>query len=272
MTTIITRLYSSKKKAESVILALREERFTDRDVDLIASAGSGNADKESLQDEILSSGVFRRAAEIYAEHVAAGKALVVVRAPVGRAVEAEEIVDEFEAVETDVAHTEVFVSTMAEPFESQNTNYLPMLPPSDQLILTGDGLPGTLKYKTPLSSLLGLPLLSKARARAVLVKEKTMPFSTATGLPMLVDRDPTASLVDEATPFSSAIGLPLLIKLYSQAPSKSARISAETESPTFSEAEETADMPEETAAAVEAAAATESDGNNADTGDAAKTD
>ncbi len=206
MTTIITRLYSDKKKATSVISALKEARLADRDVDVFDSS---SASKDSVAD-MKSSGVHESAAKTYAKLVGDGNALVVVRAPVGRAIEAAEILDGFDPVDAGVEQTEVFVSALSESSMWGGAEPTATLTSGNQFMMSNEGFPPLSDNELPLSTALGLEALSTANPRAKLLTDNPTPFSSAIGQSLLLDREPKVELMnDNPTPLSSAFGISL---------------------------------------------------------------
>lgn len=218
MTTIITRLYSNAKKANSVVAALKKEHFTDSEITVIATGSKKDADAAAYKDDILAGGVAPDAADVYAGQVADGKALVVVRAPVGRAVDAQAVVDAHEPIDAGVENTDVYVSTQKGMSVMDKTS----TPASDyahRLMVSGDALPALSEQSFPFSSKFGFELLSDTPARAEL-SDDDMPLSSFFKMNMLSDREPNIELSDRKPnfdlskqnpfPMSSMLGWKLL--------------------------------------------------------------
>jgi hypothetical protein len=91
MTTILSRLYADREQADSVAADLKAEGYGARDMDVIAA--SEGASHDAVRQDISKAGVAATAAGIYAGRVAGGNALVVVRAPFGKAQKAGNIMD-----------------------------------------------------------------------------------------------------------------------------------------------------------------------------------
>ena len=72
MTTIITRLYSSKEEADRVIAGLREQDYRIEELGVIAGPDNPEVrgDEYALRSQMMSAGVFENAAKVYAERVA----------------------------------------------------------------------------------------------------------------------------------------------------------------------------------------------------------
>ena len=97
MSTIITRLYRSQTAAKSVTDALKEAGFLDSHMDTFSGGGTkaanddedgktkkkskSKASGEAMAAKLMKAGVYPKAAETYAEHLASGETLVVLRAP-----------------------------------------------------------------------------------------------------------------------------------------------------------------------------------------------
>lgn len=171
MTTTITRLYASQADAEAAVKTLKDEMHQDRDISMIAGTppsedAESTASADSYIGAIKSAGVYDAAAKIYADHVAGGKALVVYRAPFGRARSAGVLMDSCNPVETDVKYTAVYdrgrdIGTVRSP--SGQVNVL-----RDTLILSS----GRKKKSnpTPFSSALRLPVLSTYKKKSSSLK------------------------------------------------------------------------------------------------------
>ncbi|MCR9123036.1 MAG: hypothetical protein NXH91_12265 [Phyllobacteriaceae bacterium] len=207
MSTIITRLYSSADKAKIVAARLKAEEYLDRDVDVIAKGRKGSL--KTLKADISAAGVYPNAAATYAERVADGDVLVVVRAPIGQAIKAKAVVDEVGSIDAGVKYTEVYKGTGTSSARLARQRHLPPLLPNEAKIMTNDGL---IRSGTPFSSLFGIPLLSSGRTgKARLITKRTTPFSSFFGMSLLARNSGRSQLMTQnTTPFSSMFGLPLL--------------------------------------------------------------
>ncbi|MBO6639249.1 MAG: hypothetical protein JJ920_16310 [Roseitalea sp.] len=207
MSTIITRLYASKDAAKSVASRLKQEEYRAGDVDVITKGGKGGL--KTLKADISAAGVYPNAAATYAERVADGDVLLVVRAPIGQAVKARAIVDEVASIDAGVKYTEVYKGTGTSSARLARQRHLPPLLPNEAKIMTDDGL---ISSGTPFSSLFGIPLLTGGRTgKARLMTRRTTPFSSLLGLGLLARNSGRSQLMTQnTTPFSSMFGLPLL--------------------------------------------------------------
>lgn len=210
MTTIITRLYGDKRKASRVVSALKSENYLDRDIDVITGKDDpDDPEHAALRAEMKKAGVYANAAATYAEKVAEGNALLVLRAPFGRAKGALPIIDAHNSIDAGVKYTEVYAGAR-ESVKVKRDQYLPILL-NDQTMMSGDVLPGLVKTSTPFSSAFGIPVLMESKGKAKLLTDNPTPFSSLFGMTLLTRGGPSAKLMtDNPTPFSSLFGLPLL--------------------------------------------------------------
>ncbi len=106
MTTVITRLYKSKKAATTVMKALQDAGFPDATLDIIEA---GTEDAEGV---MIAARVPKDSAAIYSTELAEGTALLIARAPFtpfGAAREAMRIVDAQDSLPSAVANDNAFV-------------------------------------------------------------------------------------------------------------------------------------------------------------------
>lgn len=85
MTTVITRLFDNEENARSIAAKLRDKRLPRRAVEVIAADGG---DASAIAARLSRAMVHDEAVPVYAEHIAQGKAALVVRAtykPLGAA-------------------------------------------------------------------------------------------------------------------------------------------------------------------------------------------
>ena len=106
MTTIVTRLYSDAKTAETAVTALKLQNHPDENIDTISSGSGAKAAMVAAQ-------VPDESAAAYSKAMKSGNTLVVVRAPVvpfGAARNAIDTLDEFEAMDAGVQNENVYLS------------------------------------------------------------------------------------------------------------------------------------------------------------------
>ena len=179
MTTIITRYYATADAAVAATAALADE---DMRMDFVYRFVGG-----ATADDIILTGIYPTAAKAYAARLAEGGSLVVVRAPFGQSYFVKDILDAHHPIESGVAYSDQYVESQPSHPERYNA-YLPVLLDSDTLILSGSAFPAVAK-EWSFSRMLGLPLLSnKPSGRAKLLNDNSTPFSSALGLPLLIDK------------------------------------------------------------------------------------
>ena len=190
MTTLITRLYATPKRASAAADALKANNFRDKQFDVIAAPeGKKIAAKTALASvkaALAQAGVIPKSAMVYAEKIMEGNALVVVRAPIGASFKANAVLDSFESVDAgvrDEVHLPAEVSRPPKRYRPSATSLLPR----DAMILSGEKfMPALMSSSTLFSRKLGLPLLSRRKEpRARLISGSTTPFSSMLGLPLL---------------------------------------------------------------------------------------
>lgn len=155
--TVITRLYENEDAARAVARRLRRERFPDRAVQIIAP-GAG-LDRDALEDKMTRARVRPGAAATYADRVAEGAALLVIRAtykPLGAARIAREAVERSETVDAGVPVEEYKVES--------GPDHAPSVLKDHPRFLT---LPPDPEGHRPglVTSRLGLPLLTQHRRK-----------------------------------------------------------------------------------------------------------
>jgi hypothetical protein len=107
MTTIITRLYPDLATAQGVVAALKDAGHGDDTIDIIAKDGDGAAGHRMLAARVPAV-----SAEAYAQRVAKGAALVVVRAPfapMGTARHAMRVVNRTASIDVGIADEDVYI-------------------------------------------------------------------------------------------------------------------------------------------------------------------
>ena len=215
MSTLIARLYDFPADALGAVNELKNAGYLDGEVNLIGPATAADHANDNVAASIASAGVPASDAEAFAAAVAQGKALVTVRALLGAAVGAIEILDAHSPANQAPQQAEYY-STYP-PSENPLSEALgwPMISDDPAPFSRFFGLPVLSNSKAPLSPFLGLPLLSGAatgRSRS----SYSAPFSAFFGLPLLINETRSsvsaARLVDDPAPFSRWLGLPVLTK------------------------------------------------------------
>lgn len=179
MTTIITRYYATADAAVAATAALADE---DMRMDFVHRFIGG-----ASADDIARTGMYAAAAQAYAARLAEGGSLVVVRAPFGQSYFVKDILDAHHPIDSGVDYSEQYVESQPTHPERYN-QYLPVLLDSDALILSGSLFP-PVANDWSFSKMFGMPLLSnKPSGRAKLLNDNSTPFSSALGLPLLIDK------------------------------------------------------------------------------------
>jgi len=177
MTTIVSRLYASKAKAQAVADALRAEGFPASIVDVI-EAGAGDT-----AAAIRAARVPAASAATYAAQMSAGgKALVVCRAPfnpIGAARRAMQIVDSHDPLRSGIADEDAYVA------EEIRTDYMLSVLTDHPRFFSMDIIPGSDLVRGPISNAFGIPLLSRRKRDSAMrgggfMSTKFLPFPLLT--------------------------------------------------------------------------------------------
>ena len=189
MSQTISRMYGTPEQAASAKSALEEEDYSD--VHLVSGESAG-ASIDEIVAAIIKGNVLKSHARVYAEGISQGGSLVTVHAPFGGAAMATRILDRFGPIESGISEPESLIMSWDEATPMSCILQMP--------VLMDDPVPFSSFWNVPplsggsfsLSSLLGIPLLTKTVSR-----------STSFGVPLLSNN---------ATPLSSLLGLPALSK------------------------------------------------------------
>ncbi|MEI8144845.1 MAG: hypothetical protein WCH83_05240 [Alphaproteobacteria bacterium] len=204
MTTIITRLYPTRERAETAVAALKAKRFVASSADLFT--GGAGQDDAALHAGITKAGVSAASAQTLVAKLKEGGTAVIAVAPFGNAIIAMDTLDSYDPIDSGLKRSEVFVPSQDPPMV--HNRYLPILLDSDTMIMSGHSFPTLTKTSTPFQSLFGIPSLSKGGGRAGLMTGRL--FSGSIGLPMLTaNQSPRAKLMGSKT-FSASVGVPTL--------------------------------------------------------------
>tara|TARA_R110002020_G_scaffold37723_3_gene113819 strand:+ start:452 stop:1003 length:552 start_codon:yes stop_codon:yes gene_type:complete len=182
MTTLITRLYETVERASTAANALAAINYRDKHYDVIAAPAT--ASLADVNAALSSAGVIPRSAAVYAPRILDGNALVVVRAPIGTSFAAEDVLDGFEPIDLgmrDEVHLPAEASLPPKVYRQRATSLLPR----DAMILSGRKfLPAITSRQTgPWSGLI------RSGPSAGLIRDRTTPFSSTLGLPLLSKRE-----------------------------------------------------------------------------------
>ncbi|MEX3015962.1 hypothetical protein [Gymnodinialimonas hymeniacidonis] len=172
MSTIVTRLYEDPANADAAVETLKAEGFPESCMSVVEQAS-----RRSAQDMIEEAGVPADAAQQYAQHLTANRALLVVRAPFapfGAARRAIEVADSYPAFNAGVANENMNI-----PEEPNPELFLSILP-SHRLFLTNMlDVRNDLKPRG-FSRAFGIPTLSekpKKRMRPAVIDQRFADFA-----------------------------------------------------------------------------------------------
>ncbi|NJM82284.1 MAG: hypothetical protein HC844_07145 [Tabrizicola sp.] len=201
MTTIITRLYSDTATAQAVAETLVKGGHGETYIDVITQDGSG-----ALHDRLHRARVNARSAATYAGAIAAGNALLVVRAPfnpIGAARHAMRIVDRTPSIKVGVADENEYIREQP-TFEVRKTVL------TDHPRFMSHDLVG--RDRGTVSSAFGLRLLSARGTKTSAISgggymsTKLLPF------PLLSRKKDRGSVIHGGWTLSSIFGIPTTVR------------------------------------------------------------
>jgi len=208
MPITVTRLYGTPETADSAVKELKRQRFSGSDIHVVRPPAPGAED--GVVSAIVEAGISKSRAEKYAESVKKGNTLVIVYPPFGNAALAEEVVDHFSPVMSDVPARDFDDSY---DFDDDATPFSRAL---GWKVLSHD--------PAPFSSALGWATLANPKSKTypaafgkVTLSHNPAPFSSLFGLPLLSHKAAPFSglfglrtLIAKAAPFSEKLGLKTL--------------------------------------------------------------
>jgi len=171
-TTVITRIYETRDQAQAVVAALKPHRFSAEDMDIVGGDLSQPMDADAAKRKLEYTGVLASQIGGLADHAAAGKAVLVIRAGFGRASTAMSVADAHDPIEPGVKHTELFdAGTSVSQLSRRKPG--PVLLARGTTVLSGKdvGSYGR-RNPTPFSSLFKIPVLKRSGGNAKLLQEK----------------------------------------------------------------------------------------------------
>lgn len=200
MTTIVSRLYDERATAEAAAEALRAAGHDPRTIRLVASENTASqspategpapahppterapsAYQAALRRRIVAAGVGSTSAAVYADEVARGCALLVVRAPFtpfGRAREAMRIVDRFAPMDVPGVNANQHIRDYPNP-----ANFNTILRDHPRWF-AGDIPPLNPRRRAQVSTVFGLPMLSRRRPAGTTLRTT---LSQALRLPLVL--------------------------------------------------------------------------------------
>jgi hypothetical protein len=204
MTTMISRMYASRRRVEMAVAELANAGY--RDVHRFGT-GEGEAppDRPAEVQGLRAIGLPQSTAEALADRLMSGNALVVVFAPFGKALAAQRILDSHEPVDGGVTAPAAMSAAASDA-----------TPLSSAL-----GLPVLAKTQLPIQATFGMPSLTGggwfATGAFGFGRANPAPFSSALGMPLLSKgATPLSSMIgmgclsSNPTPLSSLVGMPVL--------------------------------------------------------------
>jgi hypothetical protein len=198
MSQVVSRMYGSHEAATRAVAELKDYGFAH--VNLVAGAGdgkAGNGVSDRSHDEIVAAimkgHVLKADARVYAAGVARGGTLVSVRAPFGSAVQAMQVMNEFDPIDSGVPDPAYPGELWNDESPMSSLLHVPVLLDDSQTFSRFWNVRPLIDSHRSVSSCLGLPSLSKP----------SMAVSEVMGFPLLASN---------ATHFSSLFHLPLLMR------------------------------------------------------------
>jgi len=159
MTTIITRLYANERSANAVADRLSSEGLPKSALKVVTGT-----DRDKIQHRLMQAQVHRDAAPVYAESVAGGTALLIVRAthkPLGAARIVREVTGSSKTIDVGVTQDDIYVRDLPD--------HAPSVLKEHPRFLTLPSEPEELQ-RGPISDLVGVRTLSKPRSRTSAIR------------------------------------------------------------------------------------------------------
>lgn len=208
MTQTVSRIYQARENANAATAALEQAGFDPGAIHVVEPnvVGSAAASDEQIATRVRQSGVAASHADLFADAIKAGGTLVSIQAQFGTAATATRILEQHGPTSTGLpeqGHHDAAPEPAA-PFSS------------------ACGMTVLVHNPTPLSSLLGLAVLSTSAPRRRSDDElvdNPAPFSKIVAAPVLTDRPAMLSsstgmpvLLDKSAPLSALLHVPILTK------------------------------------------------------------
>ena len=191
MSTEITRMYASPATAAQVAEELREEGFDDLFV--VNPPGAADVPLSAIAAQIALGRVHLPDARVYAKGVAAGHALVTVHATFGSGKLAEVIMDSHDPVDSGIPKA-VEPSMWDDAAPLSSVFAMPTLLDDPDPVSKVLGIPAVTSGTCSVSGMLGMPLLTdgqlgdRGRFGLSYLMNNPAPLSSALGLPLLSKR------------------------------------------------------------------------------------
>jgi hypothetical protein len=187
MAQTICRMYGTRQEAEA---ALEELRLNGYDDCFLFAADAGSS-QSSLVDAMCRAHILKYHAQVYADRVAKGGALVMLHAEFGMALKATQIMERHQTIDSGVAEPVEARIDWDDSIPLSSALQLPVLLETKYPFEAFWNFPSLIGKGWTLSRLLGMPMRTASPT----------PLSSSVGMPMLTRG---------ATPFSSLFKLPVL--------------------------------------------------------------
>lgn len=206
MSTLIVRMYEAASQAAKAAQHLEDQGY--RNVSQFKASTAKGASRDKLVAELMGAHIWKSHAEVYADRLGKGGAMVAIHAPFGKALKVAKTLDRYgpSGKEIPIADGKPdFVWDDAAPLSS--VLQMPVLSRTKLPAETISGVSSLTKGAAFLSNLIGMPLLSEGASRKSssfgmpLLSHSATPLSSMFGM---------RALSRSATPLSSTFGLAVL--------------------------------------------------------------
>jgi len=180
-------MYASAQQATDAAAQLKLHGFTDDQINVVTAANA-SSDAGAIAVQIMKGYVLKARAQVYAEGVRRGAALVSVLAPFGTGGQATQILDDFGPTDSGVAEVVDSARLWDDAAPISSALRIPALVKGDPTFSGFWSMPVLSKKGRTLCSLLGLPEVSdsgKTTFGSLLTSSATT-FSSKLGLPLLL--------------------------------------------------------------------------------------
>lgn len=194
MSQTIFRMYASHDQALKAAHALETHRFDRFNAVHVIGRGDAHASVDALTAAIMKGWVLKPQAKVLAEGVARGGALVIVQAPFGSAVSALETLQRFDPIDSGVPDPEDRPPTWDEATPVSNVLGLRVLLDDSATFARFWNLPALSKQPVTWGTALNLPEISRSSGPftgtfgMALLSSKATILSSMLGLPVLSKR------------------------------------------------------------------------------------
>ena len=194
MSQTICRMYASHDQALKAAHALETHRFDRFDAVRVIGRDDAHASVEALTAAIMKGWVLKAQAKVFAEGVARGGALVIVQAPFGSGVSALEILQSFDPIDSGVPDVEDRAPVWDEATPVSNVLGLRVLLDDSASFARFWNVPALSKKPVTWSTAMSIPEISRPSGPftgtfgMALLSNKATILSSMLGLPLLSKR------------------------------------------------------------------------------------